>query len=201
MRNEEYVFGVDLDQVGFDYAQGVRQIILDSNNELTVDDFPELIDYCFVVSKWPTLKTIEDYQRTHIAGVEQGFFQTLDVYEGFPQTIKMLRENGVVIRIITHRIFPGSSPAKSISDTAHALENAGVEYDEICFAKRKSDVRCDALVDDSPKNILDWKERNDDNSPCIIFDHPYNRDIEGPRVTNWEELGQLILDHKATIGK
>lgn len=199
--NQEYVLGLDLDQTGLNYAKGIQSLIMDKNVHLSEEDFPEMSDYCFVESKWPTLKTISDYADTHVNGVEMGFFRTLEAYENFPDTINMLRDNGVIVRVITHRLFTGSSYAKSVSHTAESLESLGVGYDEICFAKRKSDMRCDSLVDDSPKNIREWREINNDNNPCFIFDQPYNREFEGPRANNWKDLGTMILKHKESLGK
>lgn len=198
-QHDDYILNVDLDQCGFKYADGIKKVIMDDNNDLTEDDFPELIDYSFVESKWPTLRTLEDYTKVHVKGVERGFFATLEQYDGFADTLNMLRDNGVVVRIVTNRLFTGANYAKSVADTMYALENIGATYDEICFVKRKSDIHGDALVDDSPTNIVEWA--NAQHSKIFIFDHPYNRDLDGDRVYNWKEIGEKVLAHKKSIGK
>ena len=196
-----FVLGVDLDQTGFSYEDGLKKEIILKNPHLGLEltDFPEMINYNFLHCGWPGLDSLEEYHNIHINAVNNGLFKKLKTYDHFPDTIKMLRENEVYVRIITHGLFPNSSYSKSVTHTIESLEKNNVEYDEICFSSRKHELLCDALIEDSPENIKLWQEHRNDG--IFIFDQPYNRECSGRRVYDWIELGEKILEYKKEIGK
>lgn len=197
---QPFTFAVDLDQTGFSYEDGIKREILSNNPELTEDDFPEMVNYDFVKSSWPTLKTFEDYCIVHQNAVEKGMLKDLEPYVGFSEGMSKLKDNGVYLKIVTHRLFPKSkSYYNHVADTVESLDKHNIVFDELCFSERKHEIICDAIVEDSPKNIDLWKKYRNDN--VFIFDHLYNRHCEGIRVYNWEELTEKILELKENLGK
>ena len=59
-----------------------------------------------------------------------------------------------------------------------------------------------AYVDDGPHNVEGLREAGYN---VITFDHPYNRHIEGPRVSSWAELEGVVLklaaDHAGSVAQ
>lgn len=206
-KKRPYTLSVDVDNTIADYSGGVKDYIIDNNPGLSESDFPPLSDYCFVKSKWPTLATLQDYQATHVNAAEEMFLANLRTYTGAVEALETLHDNGVFIRIVTHRLFARGIHRKSVDSTALWLDKNNIPYDELCFSGRKSDIVSDALIDDSMSNINEWRDvhGNGDNPrrPAFIFDQPYNRDYSHDPfyVLNWEDGLDKILAHKERIGK
>ena len=56
-----------------------------------------------------------------------------------------------------------------------------------------------AYVDGSPHNVVGLREAG---HTVITFDQPYNRHIDGPRVSSWADLElvlQLAADHGGAV--
>lgn len=205
-RVRPYVLNLDIDNTCADYSGGIKKVIMDANPHLNESDFPPLSDYCFVESKWPTLATIDDFQKNHVEGVNNDFLSTLQPYENCVNSLNELHDSGVYIRVVTHRLFLRGLHQKTVVSTAKWLDDNNIPYDELVLGKYKSDFVSDALVEDSPNNIIDWRETYGtiDRRPCFVYAQSYNEDFSRDDryyARNWEQMKTLILQHKERIGK
>ena len=46
-------------------------------------------------------------------------------------------------------------------------------------------------IDDGPHNIVQLRAAGFN---AIVFDQPYNQDLKGPRVKNWAELEEMVIE-------
>ena len=101
------------------------------------------------------------------------------------------------IRIITHRLCVNWGHAIAVADTVAWLDDAGIPYRDICFLGAKPEVEADAYIDDAAHNVLALRAAG---NHVIVFDAPYNQDVDGPRARSWEEAEALVLDQVAESG-
>ena len=108
-----------------------------------------------------------------------------------------LSDAGVWIRIITHRLYVNWGHAVAVTDTVEWLDQARIPYRDICFLGDKPEVEADIYLEDAPHNIASL--RSSGNS-VIVFDAPYNQEVDGLRATSWLNCEQMILDLAAEMG-
>lgn len=201
---KKYVLNLDLDNSVADYSSAVKGVIMEAHPHLKESDFPPMIDYCFVESKWPTLATISDFQQKHVEGVNKDFLANLEPYDYAVEALNNLHDAGIHIRVVSHRLFLRGLHQKTVVSTASWLDKVGIPYDELVLGKYKSDFVANALVDDSPSNITSWRETygSSDLRPCFVFGQPYNQEFKDLRyyADNWRDMEQLIIGHKQRIG-
>jgi len=111
-----------------------------------------------------------------------GFLCEVPLMPGAQQGVARLLDMGHEIVVVT------DTPAKSVSDRLLWLRThfAAIPEQNYIITPRKDLVRVDLLVDDAPCNIVNAR------CPYVIFDHPYNQGVPGPRVTNWQQLVSYI---------
>lgn len=192
--NPNYVLGVDLDNVTANYTSGLRNYLATLGHDPA--HMPEPTDYCFVKSGWP-LKNRDDYMNNHINFVEQGGFLSLPAMPNASEVLHKLVNEGVRIRIVTHRLLRNGTYAQSISDTVRWLDHNNIPFHDFCAISEKSAVGVNLLLDDAPYNITNVREHG---GYVAVYDQPYNRHLDGPRVHNWNEIHDFVLDHKKSIG-
>jgi len=124
-------------------------------------------------------------------------FRSMPVFENASEVLWRLSDAGVWIRIITHRLYVNWGHAVAVTDTVEWLDQARIPYRDICFLGEKPEVEADIYLEDAPHNIASL--RNSGNS-VIVFDAPYNQQVDGPRATNWLNCEQMILDLAAEKG-
>jgi 5'-nucleotidase len=100
-----------------------------------------------------------------------------------------LSDAGVWIRLITHRLYTNWGHAVAVADTVAWLDDVGIPYRDLCFLGRKPEVEADAYVDDAPHNVLELRRAG---NPVIVFDQPYNRDLDGLRAETWPQVETLV---------
>ena len=54
----------------------------------------------------------------------------------------------------------------------------------------KREVGGDAYVDDAPHNVESLRKAGYD---CIVMDAAYNRDIDGARAMNWDDVEKIVF--------
>ncbi|MBT6446731.1 MAG: hypothetical protein HOK58_17290, partial [Acidimicrobiaceae bacterium] len=82
-------------------------------------------------------------------------------------------------------------------DTVAWLDRARIPYRDLCFLGAKSDVGADAYIDDGAHNIENLRAAG---RTAIIFDQPYNRDLDGLRASNWNEVEEIVYDLMTKAG-
>ena len=102
-----------------------------------------------------------------------------------------LSDAGVWVRVITHRLVTNWGHATIVSDTVEWLDLRKIPYRDLCFLGRKPEVQAHAYVEDAPHNIEALRAGG---NTVIVFDQPYNRDLPGPRASNWAEVEELVAE-------
>ncbi|MEX1177146.1 MAG: hypothetical protein WEB09_01675 [Nitriliruptor sp.] len=181
------VLGVDLDAVCADYEGAfrdsvVRQMGLDPDTLLPQTRWD-------AYSEWGL--TFEEFEEAHRrAVIEDRMFREMEPLPGVSEALWQLSDEGVWIRIITHRLIFNGAHEVSAADTAWWLDHHRIPYRDLCFIGDKPDVGADVYIDDSPTNVASLRATG---RTVLVFDQSYNRDIAGPRVHDWREVTAYVL--------
>lgn len=184
-RGHEKVLGVDVDNVLADYTGGLRKVIADVRGDDPAD-LPDPSHWAHYEEWGLDADSFNDWHRRAV--VEHRMFRWLDPIPGAADVLRRLSDQGVRIRIITHRLYLPGMHALAASDTVEWLDEHDIPYWDLCMVARKGDVGCDLYVDDAPHNI---QALRDIGRPVIVYDWPYNRELEGPRARSWADIERL----------
>ena len=193
MQLDNLILGVDLDGVCADYTTAFRPLVAQELN-IPLSSLPEERSWDF--SEWGL--SPKQFQDLHHKAVEDyRMFRSMPVFENASEVLWRLSDAGVWIRIITHRLYVNWGHAVAVTDTVEWLDQARIPYRDICFLGDKPEVEADIYLEDAPHNITSL--RSSGNS-VIVFDAPYNQEVDGPRATSWLNCEQMILDLAAEMG-
>jgi 5'(3')-deoxyribonucleotidase len=192
--SRDYVLGVDLDGVCGDYTAAFRAVVA-ADQGVDPASLPDARSWSF--SEWG-IDGPEAFDRLHrLAVLEHRMFRTMPVVEGASEALWRLSDAGVWIRIITHRLYVNWGHAVAVADTVAWLDDQRIPYRDICFLGAKPEVEADCYVDDASHNVAALREAG---NHVIVFDAPYNRDVDGPRASSWAEVEALVAEHAAGLG-
>lgn len=181
------VLGVDLDAVCGDYEGAFRESVVRHEGRDPDQLPPQTVMDAF--SEWGL--SFEQFQDAHRRAVlEDRIFRTMEPLPGVSDALWQLSDEGVWIRIITHRLIFNGAHEVSAADTAWWLDHHAIPYRDLCFIGDKPNVGADLYVDDSPRNVVKLREAG---NTTLVFDQPYNRDLPGPRVHDWGEVVAYVL--------
>lgn len=193
MQSDTLILGVDLDGVCADYTTAFRPLVAQELN-IPLSSLPEERSWDF--SEWGL--SPKQFQDLHHKAVEDyRMFRSMPVFENATEVLWRLSDAGVWIRIITHRLYVNWGHAVAVTDTVEWLDQARIPYRDICFLGDKPEVEADIYLEDAPHNIASL--RSSGNS-VIVFDAPYNQEVDGLRATSWLNCEQMILDLAAEMG-
>ncbi|MEX0592670.1 MAG: hypothetical protein WD358_01005 [Nitriliruptoraceae bacterium] len=180
------VIGVDLDGVCADYEGALRaSIARHSGRELSDIPAQTVMD---AYSEWGL--TFAEFEEAHRrAVVEDRMFRTVSPTPNVSEVLWELSDAGMWIRIITHRLLFNGIHEVSAADTAWWLDHHHIPYRDLCFIGDKPGVGADLYIDDSPRVITALRTAG---RSVIIFDQPYNRHLDAPRVTEWRHVPAAI---------
>jgi 5'(3')-deoxyribonucleotidase len=184
--DRSFVLGVDLDGVCGDYTAAFRAVVA---RERSVDaaSLPDERSWDF--HEWG-VGELGGFDAVHRRAVlEHRMFRHMPVMEGAADALWRLSDAGVWIRIITHRLYVNWGHAVAVADTVEWLDTNGIPYRDICFLGHKPEVEADCYVDDSPANLVALRDAGND---VIVYDAPYNREIDGHRARNWAEVEHIV---------
>lgn len=121
-----------------------------------------------------------------------GFAETMPAFPGAIEAIKELYKRFDVIFVTA----PARESVTWMTDRNRWLiSNFGEELgSRVIYAELKHAVRGGILIDDTPKQILTWKEESPSENVGMFFDRPYNANYDGPRITNWKYAVPVISD-------
>ena len=188
-----YVLGVDLDGVCGDYTAAFRSVVA---SELGVDDAELSLERSWDFAEWGL--SADEYERLHhLAVTEHRILRWMPVITGAAESLWRLSDAGVLIRVITHRLYVNWGHATAIVDTVEWLDRVRIPYRDICFIGDKPEVGADLYVDDAPHNVEALRETG---NRVILFDTPYNQGVPGTRALDWTECEQMVLRDAATSG-
>ncbi len=194
MSHRGFILGVDLDGVCGDYTAAFREVVAADRgiDPATLGD-----GRSWDFAEWGVDSPAE-FDRLHrLAVLEQRMFRSMPVMPGVAEALWRLSDAGVWIRIITHRLYVNWGHAVAVADTVAWLDDAGIPYRDICFLGAKPEVDADCYVDDAVHNVKALREAG---NHVIVFDAPYNADLDGPRARSWPEVEALVLDRVSAVG-
>lgn len=184
--SDEFVLGVDLDGVCADFYGTLRVLAAEWVGQ-AVDELTTEVK--FGLSDWG-IADEDDYQRLHRWAVNQReLFRAVTPIPGAASALRRLSNQGLRIRIITHRLYVRYTHQKAIVQTADWLDFHGIPYWDLCFLKDKGAVGADLYIEDSPRNIEALRRAG---AQVIVFDNSTNHNLGDPRARNWVEVEQLV---------
>jgi 5'(3')-deoxyribonucleotidase len=187
--SQAFVFGVDLDGVVVDFYGGLRTIAAEWL-EKPIEELSKEVSYG--LPEWGL--DIEKYELLHRYAVTQKeLFRNLRPIHGAPTALRRLSQEGIRIRIITHRLFIKYFHQTAIRQTVDWLDMHDVPYWDLCFMKDKAAVGADLYIDDTRQNIEALRA---DGHPTIVYTNTTNLGISGPRANNWDEVATLVLQYR-----
>ena len=189
-----FILGVDLDGVCGDYTAAFRAVVAE-DRAVDPSELGDARSWDF--AEWG-INGPDEFDRLHrVAVLEHRMFRDMPVMEGAAEALWRLSDAGVWIRIITHRLCVNWGHAVAVADTVTWLDEAGIPYRDICFLGAKPEVEADCYVDDAAHNVVALREAG---NQVIVFDAPYNQDIDGPRARSWVEVESLVAGLVAERG-
>ncbi len=187
------IVGVDLDGVCADFYARMREIAAEWF-ECHINDLP--VEVSYGLSEWG-ITSHAQYESLHrFAVTQRDLFKSTPMIPGTRKYLRKLSNEGVRIRIITHRLFIQYFHGAAVSQTINWLDSNGIPYWDLCFMKDKDAVGADIYIEDSPTNIHNLRQKG---QYTICFANSTNRDISGPRAGTWEEVYGLIHDRHKTL--
>ena len=194
MGSRDFVLGVDLDGVCGDYTVAFREVVaLDRGVDPATLGDARSWDF----AEWG-VDSPEEFDRLHrLAVLEHRMFRDMPPMEGVAESLWRLSDAGGWIRIITHRLCVNWGHAVAVADTVSWLDATGIPYRDICFLGAKPEVEADCYVDDASHNVVALREAG---NHVIVFDAPYNQDVDGPRARSWAEVEELVKERVIDLG-
>ena len=183
----EFVLGVDLDGVCAEYTSAFRRIVARERN-VDADSLTTEVSWDF--AEWGLDRdSFLDLHKTSVQ--DHRMFKNMPALDGVSDALWRLSDAGVWIRIVTHRLVTNWGHALIVSDTVDWLDAKSIPYRDICFLGRKPEIEADAYVEDAPHNVEALRARG---NTVIVFDQPYNRDLDGLRASNWVEVEAIVSE-------
>lgn len=182
------ILGIDLDGVCADYVSSLRTHlaeIFEIDPVAAEEEFPFPTDYSF--STWARIG--KEFKNFHARAVDLGMYETMPAIEGASETLWKLNNEGHHIRIITSRFVKHGQHNKVVASTALWLDRNDIPYRDIMFIKDKPDVYADIYIDDAPVNIVGLRAAG---RTVITFDTLYNKEMDGLRAYNWDDVYKMI---------
>lgn len=180
--------GIDLDGVCYPFVEDLHAFAVVSGYDPKTLTWPK--SWNFFIDQWGW--TMDEYFEVFGEGVRRGrIFWDNEPEPGCVPALTKLRDEGHSVTIITQRDHPDPRISyKMRKATLYWLHYANIPHDNVMFTNgRKSDRGLDVLLDDAPHNIRSHQEAGE---PVIIFDQPWNREVEGLRAYNWPDVVRVI---------
>lgn len=187
---KEFVLAVDIDGTLGDYEDAFRHVVA-ARYGIDPETIPPQDDWEFTeATGWPITSREEFVDLHRSAVVDHGIFRRMQVYPGAAEVLRRLSDLGVWIRIVSHRLCFNHAHAVVASDTVNWLDDRRLPYRDLCLIGDKAAVGADCYIDDSPSQVTALREQGVD---VVVFDHPYNRHLSGPRAADWGEVERYVL--------
>ena len=185
----QFVLGVDLDGVVANFYAGLLPIAAEW---LGVSAASLPVEVSYGLTEWG-LDAAGGYEDLHrFAVVQRELFRKLEPMPGAAAALRRISQQGVRIRIITHRLFIKYFHEEAVTQTTAWLEHHGIPYWDLCFMKDKAAVGADLYVEDSPENVVALRA---DGHETIVFRNSTNRRLPPPQAASWAEVEELVAEH------
>ncbi|WP_419842056.1 5' nucleotidase, NT5C type [Candidatus Poriferisodalis sp.] len=189
----EFVLAVDLDGVCAQHTEAFRRVVARERN-VSEDALPLVRNWNF--TEWG-LNDGEFEELHRIAVLDYRMFRDIEPMPDCSEALWRLSDAGVWIRLVTHRLYTNWGHRVTVSDTVDWLDRHRIPYRDICFLADKSVVNADAHIEDAPHNIDAIRAAG---GHAIVYDQPYNAHVESPRVHDWVEAEEMIVQLMAAAG-
>jgi 5'-nucleotidase len=163
--------GCDVDGVLRDFVSQLKEVYKKHNPTHEVGD----------VTQWNMSNAFpqcEDIKKFYIDYADDVMGNAMP-YIGARTFIQDIVDAGHDVIIVTHQ---HSNTEKYTLDW---LNKWGFPYKAIIFAEDKTIADVDIILDDNPRNIKDLRSVN---RHAVLFDQPWNKDMDGERVYNYQEF-------------
>lgn len=182
-KDAKYVIGLDLDGTSGAFHKSFRDTLI-SQQGFDQKRIPVRTPAIYSYVDAGVFDDLETFSKALFAATGQGVYRMMEPYKGFRKHLTSLVDNGAYVKVITSR------PDDALDDTLTWLNTvARVPYHEVFITDEKTKVQADVYIDDKPGHILNFQ---DVGSNAIIYDQPYNRNIEAPRATAWSQMPDLV---------
>ncbi len=181
------MLGLDLDGVVADFYGYVRQIAA-GWREVPVESLTTEVSYG--LGEWGF--TEDEYRGLHRFAVTQcGLFERMPVLPGAAPAIRRLANEGVRIRVVTHRLFIDYFHRTAVEQTVSWLDSHAIPYHDLCFMADKQLVEADIYVEDSPRNIALLQQHG---KKVVAMTNSTNAvQVSAPlRARDWAQAEELI---------
>ncbi len=163
--------GQDLDGIGYDFVDSVRRELVLAGTH-TADQLPDAECWNFPKDQWGL--TWPQFGEICDAGVDAGrIFREGEPFPHFVDALREIQSLGHKIVLITDRSFGSLSHA----NTSAWLAEYNVPYDALVFAKDKTIVHPDIMVDDRDINVEAYERLG---IPTFVYDRPWNQHVVTP---------------------
>jgi len=182
-----FVLGLDLDGTCADFYGRMREIAAEWTG-VPLESLPTEPEWS--LGNWGIADG--EYETFHrFAVTQRNLFATMAPLAGAPQAIRRLANEGIRIRIITHRLVISYFHETAVSQTVRWLDHHGIPYWDLCFMREKGDVDADLYVEDSVVNI---ERLVASRAEVLVISNATNRALDLPvdRAASWEAAEGLI---------
>jgi 5'-nucleotidase len=194
--NRPFTLCVDLDGVVADYHRAFRTIVAE---ELGMDEAEMGVQtsWDFADCNWGIRDRDHFFELHQTAVTRYAMFLTMPEIADASDTLWKLSDEGVHIRVVTHRLINKWSYETVIGDTVRWLQRPRrdgrprIPYRDVCFIADKADVGGDLYVDDAPHNIEALRSAGYN---AAVFTAPYNTHVAGSRVSAWGEVYDMVQE-------
>jgi 5'(3')-deoxyribonucleotidase len=187
MSNVKFVLGVDLDGVVADFYGGLRPVAAEWL-EVPIESLTTKVSYG--LPEWKLDAAPGGYDALHkFAVTQRELFLNLKPIPGAASALRRLSEQGVRIRIITHRLFIKYFHETAVRQTVEWLDRHDIPYWDLCFMKDKAAVGADLYIEDAPSNVEALRK---DGHQAIVFTNSTNSATDPPRANNWQEVISMV---------
>jgi len=180
------ILAVDLDGVCADFYARMREIAAEWL-ERPIGELTTNVTYG--LPEWG-IDEERKYTSLHRYAVTQkALFETVPMIPGARRYLRQLSDEGVRIRIVTHRLFINFFHNLAVSQTIDWLDRHGIPYWDLCFMKDKAQVGADIYVEDAPGNIKTLRQKK---IPTICFANSTNVGVAEPRAESWKQVYEIV---------
>lgn len=174
--------GIDLDGCLYDFVTDYHDYILEhgyAEEVQPVTDWDFYHDYGFTLDEF-------NEHLEHGAATARIFNRSAPV-EGAVLELKLLHAEGHTIHIITDR---GRFGVSAMVDTAQWLHDFEIPFDSLTFARDKTLVNVDLMVEDSPVNL---NALEGTRVQTVKFDQPWNQGVDADwTIERWSQLSNVV---------
>lgn len=191
-RARPFILCIDLDAVCADYETAFKRVVAEVQG-VDARSIGPLVEWDFISDPtWPIHSRQEFLDLYRFAVEERKMLRYMPEMPGCSDALWALNDElDVHIRVVTHRLVHNWGHDLAVADTVRWLQaprsdgRPRIPYRDLCFLGEKADIDGDLFIDDAPHNVAAIREAG---IPTMVFTAGYNKDMEGPRADNWDDV-------------